>query len=503
MKLRGLSALAVCVLLSSCGGGGSTSSSSPIVQIPTGTTPPLVATPPPTTVLQSFERIVSASVSNVNLPWEPITVADLNGDGKNDLILANGPNGRAREPIAETDQRTSIFLNDGSNKLVLADTSKVRPTGWVNDWIVLPAPTGNPYIVGIDHGREVAYDRKYFSKLVVFRFENGSLLDLTDTPAGNALAFYHNASSIGDLNKDGLADFVSAKLSDGNFSIFYGDRTTIFKEVTTQVLGSTKYQTWGDKSNVASTGAALVIDLMNDGQDDFVLLPFIHDPKYGDDNEGIYADVFKFKNGAFDTASKFNARLGGDFELPYVWGYSFAQVADLNKDGLQDFVALAENPNADAPSALGFRGFVSFIQKPDGSFDVSKAFRGEGVIVDSKQSVMNYAGKDWIWSEYKFQLIDIDGDGILDLFWGSWFNGKPSNLQDSAFFGDGTGRFSRNEPKAAKIFEGVSWDGTARTHLADFNGDGLGDLLVLQSVWTSATSQAVTPIVFLNKVTFR
>jgi hypothetical protein len=39
--------------------------------------------------------------------------------------------------------------------------------------------------------------------------------------------------------------------------------------------------------------------------------------------------------------------------------------------------------------------------------------------------------------------------------------------------------------------------------LADFNGDGLGDLLVLQSVWTSSTSQTVTPIVFLNKVTFR
>ena len=58
-------------------------------------------------------------------------------------------------------------------------------------------------------------------------------------------------------------------------------------------------------------------------------------------------------------------------------------------------------------------------------------------------------------------------------------------------------------PFMEQIFEGVSWDGTARTHLADFNGDGLGDLLVLQSVWTSATSQAVTPIVFLNKMAFR
>lgn len=449
---------------------------------------------------QSFERIVSTPVTNVNLSWEPITVADLNGDGKSDLILGNGPSGRAREPIAETDPRVSIFLNDGSNKLAIVDTSNLRPTGWVNDWVILPAPTGNPYIVGIDHGREVAYDPKYFSKLEVFRFENGSFVDLTDTSASNPIAFYHNASSVGDLNNDGLTDFVSAKLSDGNFSIFYGNRTSIFNEVTVQVLGSNKFQTWGDKSNVASSGAALVIDLMNDGQDDFVLLPYAHNPQYGDDNEGIYADVFKFKNGAFDAAAKFNARLGSDFELPYVWGYSFAQVADLNNDGLQDFVALAENPNSDAPS--GFRAFVSFIQKPDGTFEVSKAFPDEDVITDPKQSVMTYAGRDEIWSEYKFQLIDIDGDSILDLFWGSWFNGKPSDLQVSTFFGDGTGHFSRDEAKAARIFEGVGWEGTARTHMADFNGDGLGDLLVLQSVWTSSTTQAVTPIVFLNTVTF-
>ena len=453
-----------------------------------------------TILSQSFERITSASVIDVNLNWEAINVADLNGDGKGDLVLANGPAGKSGEPIAETDLRTSIFLNDGSNKLVLADTSKLRPTGWVNDWVILPAATGNPYIVGIDHGREVAFDPKYFSKLEIFRFENGSFVDLSETPVGNSIAFYHNASSIGDLNNDGLPDFVSAKLSEGNFSIFYGDRTTIFNEVTVQVLGSNKFQTWGSNENVSNTGAALIIDIKNDGQNDFILLPFTHSTQYGGDFEGIYAEVFRFKDGAFETATRFNVKSGVDFSLSNSWGYSFAQVADLNNDGLQDFVALAENPDSDAPS--GFRAFVTFIQKPDGSFDVSKAFTGEDVIADPKQSVQNYAGKNEIWSEYKFQLVDIDGDNILDLFWGSWFNGKPSDLLVSTFFGDGTGHFSRNEAKAAKIFEGISWDGTARTHMADFNGDGLGDLLVLQSVWTSSTSQTVTPVVFMNSVTF-
>lgn len=450
-------------------------------------------------VSQTFERIASASVLNVNLASEAITVADLNGDNKVDLVLANIGGDKARQAISDTDPKTAIFLNDGSNRLVLADTFKLRTTGWVNDWVILPAAKGNPYIVGIDHGREVAYDPKYFSKLEVFRFENGAFVDLTDIPLGNSIAFYHNASSVGDLNNDGLTDFVSAKLSEGNFSIFYGDRTTIFNEVTVQVLGSTKFQTWGDRSNVSNTGAALIIDVKNDGQNDFILLPYIHMTQYADDFEGIYGEVFQFKNGEFDTATRFNAKVGIDFSLPNSWGYMFAQVSDLNSDGLQDFVAIAESPDLDSPS--GFRAFVSFLQRTDGSFELSKAFLGEDAIVDPKQSIMNFEGRNQIWSEAKFQLIDIDGDSILDLFWGSWFNGKPSDLLVSTFFGDGTGHFSRNEAKAAKIFEGISWDGTARTHMADFNGDGLGDLLVLQSTWASGQEQ-ITPIVFLNHVTF-
>ena len=70
MKLRRLSALAACVLLSSCGGSGSTSSSAPIVTIPTATTPPTTPIPPaPITytsaTLSKSYQIQTASSSDV------------------------------------------------------------------------------------------------------------------------------------------------------------------------------------------------------------------------------------------------------------------------------------------------------------------------------------------------------------------------------------------------------------------------------------------------------
>jgi hypothetical protein len=70
---------------------------------------------------------------------------------------------------------------------------------------------------------------------------------------------------------------------------------------------------------------------------------------------------------------------------------------------------------------------------------------------------------------------------------------KPSDLKYNVFYGDSSGRFARNENKSSELFKDVSWEGTARTHMADFNGDGLGDLLVLQQ-----NNGLITPIIFIN-----
>jgi hypothetical protein len=231
------------------------------------------------------------------------------------------------------------------------------------------------------------------------------------------------------------------------------------------------------------------LDIGGDGQQDFILLPFVHTSKYGKDSDGIYAEAFRYNNGMLSSMSKFDARTPA--YLDDRWGYSYAQVVDINKDGLQDFIALAEDPFE--PNNTGQRAFVTFLQKRDGTFDIFSSM--PSTIVDSKQATMQWEGKSNVWSEYKFQLVDVDGDKNLDLFWGSWFNGTPTDLINSVFYGDSAGHFARNETKSAEIFKDVTWEGTARTHMTDLNNDGLGDLLVLQSKWVNGYEQ-VTPMVY-------
>jgi hypothetical protein len=182
--------------------------------------------------------------------------------------------------------------------------------------------------------------------------------------------------------------------------------------------------------------------------------------------------------------------------LPPEWGYSFALTKDLNGDGRTDFIAIAEDPGT---GATGIRIFVTFMQRADGTFDIFNSFPSESRLTDPKRA----AKFDWIWSDYKFQLADMDGDGKTDLFWGSWDHATPSELPSSLFFGDGTGRFFRNAERSKTLFKDVVWTGDARTFVDDVNGDGLGDLVVVTNVWTSMTSQTVTPMVFLNQGTFR
>jgi hypothetical protein len=91
----------------------------------------------------------------------------------------------------------------------------------------------------------------------------------------------------------------------------------------------------------------------------------------------------------------------------------------------------------------------------------------------------------------------MDGDGDLDLYYGGSLKNTVSDLSRNLFLNDGNGRFELSEVKNQSIFKDVTWQGYARTFIADFNKDGLGDILVLQESFVSNV-QTVTPMVFLN-----
>jgi hypothetical protein len=435
----------------------------------------------------SFEKIVSVPVSGsrVSLAWEALSFADVNGDKKLDIVLANG--GNANQPIAATDNRTSIFLNDGANKFNLVDTSNLDPTGWVNDWVFMDANgNGINEIYGIDHGREIARDSKYWSKIRVYEWNGKNFSELTNSIPDNSIDFYHNASSVADLNGDGIMDFAVATMGNEYFSVFYGSKDNYVTKSTANGIGDIKsYNTWGSSNFVGVTGAAGIINI--NGENAVILLPYKGFPEW---SYATYANMeIITKKGVKTLDIRTNL-------LPSIdWGYSTIQFADLNGDGRTDFIAGAENPSI---MGSGTSVYVTAIQNASGGFDFSRSFPKEDA--NTKTYVAPLNGNSW--SDYKFQLIDVDGDKVLDVFWGAWFGEKSENLKYSVFFGDGTGQFYRNPDKAAAIFKDVSWEGTGRTLMQDVNGDGLGDLVVFQQVWTSNTESSITPIVFINHVTF-
>ena len=470
MTINRFVALTVCATLTACGGGGSGSSSSPIVQIPSTTTPPTAPTPPPPPPTTYFKSVMSPANVGLQLALkrEAFAVEDVNGDGIKDLLLANS--GDAGSAVKDTDPRMVVFFGKADGTYSKVDTSNLNPLGWANDFIFLDSDNdGIKEILAIDHNREVTGQPLGVSKIFVYEWDGSKFQNLTSSIPDNTEAFWHNGS-VGDLNGDGLLDFSAVTIS-AESKIFSGSKTnqfTLSKSFTQNEVGSTG-------ATVVLAKEKLVVFLPFDSWDgpiDFKNMEVVRDGK---------------------IIQKQDARTG---VLPPEWGYSFALTKDLNGDGRTDFIAVAEDPGT---GATGIRIFVTFMQRADGTFEIFNSFPSESQLTDPKRA----AKFDWIWSDYKFQLADMDGDGKTDLFWGSWDHATPSELPSSLFFGDGTGRFFRNADKSKTLFKDIVWTGDARTFVDDVNGDGLGDLVVVTNVFTSNTSQTVTPMVFLNQGTFR
>ena len=408
----------------------------------------------------------------LELKREAFAVQDVNGDGIKDLLLANS--GNAGFAVKDTDPRMVVFFGNADGTYSKVDTSNLNPLGWVNDFIFLDSDKdGIKEILAIDHNREEIGQPLGVSKISVYEWDGAKFQNLTSSVPDNLAAFWHNGS-VGDLNGDGLLDFSAVTIS-ADSKIFLGSSSNVFslsKSFT--------------KLDFGSTGATVVLEKEKLA----IFLPFDTWDSPPANLNIDFNNLEVVKDGKIIGTQ--DARTG---VLPPEWGYSFALSKDLNGDGRTDFIALAEDPGT---GATGIRIFVTFMQKLDGTFDIFNSFPNESQLTDPKRA----SKFDWIWSDYKFQLADMDGDGKTDLFWGSWDHATPTELPSSLFFGDGTGRFYRDVEKSNALFKDVVWKGDARTFVDDVNGDGLGDLVVVTSVWTSMTSQTVTPMVFLNHGTF-
>jgi hypothetical protein len=142
-----------------------------------------------------------------------------------------------------------------------------------------------------------------------------------------------------------------------------------------------------------------------------------------------------------------------------------SSVADVDCDGDLDLVEI--NVSNLAPNALFLNnGAGNFSEAPQSAFPVATQIR---------------------WQEAAF--IDIDADGDPDLFLGA--RATPGSNQDLILINDGFGRFRERDGvrPAAGLFSPLRAINNAKA--ADFNGDGLDDLLLFEIPQPFSTVSAI------------
>jgi hypothetical protein len=404
-----------------------------------------------------------------------ISIADLNGDGKPDLIMVNytGDN--------SGDGSVSVLLGNGSGtfgKPVVYDSGGGGPTAIV---VVDLNHDGKPDLIVVNQGCPTTGSDCLG---VLLNNGNGSFQPVVVyASGGSALASGGTTVSpvvVGDLNGDGKPDLVvlsqgGGSNGDGVVGVLIGNGDGTFKPVVT-------YDSGGYYSN-----SIAMADLNGDGKLDVAVMdcaPAGSTSCSGSEDESVGILLGK-GDGTFKPVTTYDTGGAGSISPTPV------MIADVNGDGKPDL--LVGNACALQNGSCVREGSVGvLLGKGDGTFQAAVIYGtgyNAGMLVladlngDGKpdlvvgngspgvllgngdgtfQAIQNYSsGGSYV------AVVDLDGDGKPDLVTG---NPGASTSTINVLLNKGDGTF-----KAPFVFSTGGWvlSGIA---IADLNGDGRSDL---------------------------
>jgi hypothetical protein len=421
------------------------------------------------------------------------TLADVNGDGKLDLVLAD-----AASP-------GNIWTGPGNGDGTFKTATAVPFTGALR---ALPpggsgAP-GNPVVFAdlngdgsLDFAGPAATGGVGDNQIVVYLCSSGTT-PCTSYSAPTAL-LTPGASPVydscflagGDLNGDGKDELVSANCDDNNITVYVnngsgGFATGVYYAAASRPVGVTVGDVNGDGHNdvLASctrsadikvllgngdgtlqlssvgyvTGGSplvppLVADFNGDGKAD-IIVP---------DDEFSFVYLQGYSDGSFRSAVNYYAEPGGGFQAQAV---NIAS-GDFNGDGIPDFVI--GNINKANKSSI-----TVFISNADGTLNPG----------------VNYSSASPNYSLQYVAVADFDGDGILDIAATDNFNGVVQ-----IFTGNGDGTFT---PGATYATDPATAANPVSLVVGDFNNDGKPDLAVVNNYGGIPPTSATVGVLINN-----
>lgn len=404
---------------------------------------------------------------------------DVNGDGFADLLVgAPGFDG------GETDEG-AVFVYDGS-------AAGIRKTG-NREFFDVPLPTSpipgfeptvaasgdfngdgfSDIAVGVPH-----FDGGAPDSGAVFLFQGSFfsfVLDGLDTFVSNQTGSLFGASvaDAGDVNRDGTSDLIvgapgysNGQDSEGAAFVFHGgtgDRFLDTSQAHARIESDQPFALLG--TSVASAG-----DVNGDGYADVV----VGGPGYseGEAGEGVVLLLHGSWSGVGDaTPDLADARITSN-QVDSGLGRSVASAGDVNGDGYFDLIVGAENfdlGESDEGATFIFLGG-------------SNGLDGVTAVGDSDSTLeSNHAGA--LFGRSVSSAGDVNGDGYGDVVIGAPAFDDQATIGGGSvfvFLGSATG-VAPGDPGTAHAEFGPYQPrfGSHVAYAGDVNGDGFGDLLVM------------------------
>ncbi len=373
-----------------------------------------------------------------------IAVADVNGDGKLDLLLANQCFGSGN---CSTGGGVSVLLGNGDGTFQAAQT--YSSGGEYTNSIAVGDVNG-------DGKPDLLVANQCFPNQNCASGSVGVLLGNGDGTFQPAQAYSSGGSTafsivLGDVNGDGKPDVLVANRDINSDDPFTGGVGVLLGN------GDGTFQaarTYGSGGLGAYSIAA--VDINGDGKPDVVVANLC--TNYNNCSGGSVGVLLGNGDGTFQSTPNYDS--GG--QAPY----SIA-VADVNGDGKPDLLVANECIGYGNCSIEGSVGVL--LGNGDGTFQPSQTY-GSGAYV-----------------AFSIAVADVNGDGKPDLVVANYCVSSTncSNGVISVLLGNGDGTF-----QAAQTFSSGGQYALSLA-VADVNGDGKPDLVVANQCNTNCTSGIV------------
>ena len=383
----------------------------------------------------TFQPGVSYSVAGSNA--YSIAAADLNGDGKLDLVAAEQCSSNNNCNAGSV----AVLLGNGDGTF---QSSVAYNSGGLYAFGVAGADLngdGHPDLVVSNYCLSNS-SCTYGTVDVLLGNGDGTFQSAVSYNSGG---YYSIAVKVADLNGDGKADLIVASLCNDNSNCDLGSVGVLLGNGDGTFQAASSYSAGG-----RSAYSAAAADVNGDGKLDVVVGDQCD---YSSDcGNGVVAVLLGNGDGTLQTPSTYNS---GGMSL------SSVLVKDVNGDGKPDI--LATDGCVDNSCSGGSVGVL--LGNGNGTFQAPISYNPGGS------------------GSFSMAMADVNGDGKLDLLVANTCltNSNCNNGTVGVLFGNGDGTF------LPPIAYGTGGSDTFSVALADVNGDGKLDLLVANACNNSSS----------------